>query len=157
MCRFKFALLFVLVLGAPLRAHAVDLTEVKNAVAEASAAKAPAEWRTPNSDIDLGRSGLRMFEGLCLIVGGLLIVSYLLKRFAPRRVCGTGRRMKIIERMPVSAKSALLLLEVDSRKFMVAVGPDKVNFAEIPEPPERLCDFEEGFNAVCGEPVKLSA
>jgi hypothetical protein len=34
------------------------------------------------------------------------------------------RRLKILERLPISTKNALLLVELDGRELLLATGPD---------------------------------
>lgn len=67
-------------------------------------------------------------KGLLLCLGVFLIGTWLVKGFGGKGVIAGSRKMRIIERLPVAARTALLLIEVEGRKVLVAVGPDRVSF-----------------------------
>jgi len=77
---------------------------------------------------DMGSSLRRMVGGFlfCLGLFGGGIQLY-------RRFClggsgaSTQRRMRILERVPLSQKGALLLIALDGREFVLATGPDATN------------------------------
>lgn len=73
-------------------------------------------------------SAVRMIAGLALCVGVLLIGAWLVRRASGRIKPSNTRNMRIIERMPVTPKTSLMLIEIDGRRVMIAAGPEKVSF-----------------------------
>lgn len=79
-----------------------------------------------------GISILTLFQGLgyCLIaffVGIHLYRKYVLKQSGPSK-----RHMRVIERLPLSSKSSLLMVEVDGRRVLMALGSERASFLTEP-------------------------
>lgn len=126
-------------------------------------AKSPlSDWRT-GSDESLQSSGGTMLQGLAFCLGVFLIGTYICKRLGSKN--GTfrqQRRLKVLERTPLASKTSLLLIEVDGKEVLLAVGADKVTQIQtaketVHEFSEK--DFEESYKVVCNEQdaLKLSA
>ena len=77
--------------------------------------------------VDLTASFFSMFKGLAICIALLLVVIWVLKKIKAPIVTGQGRKLKIIERLPVSARSSLLLVQVENRQMLVGVGADPVS------------------------------
>lgn len=77
--------------------------------------------------IDLSTSILSMVKGLAICISLLLVVVWVLKKIKSPMITGQGRKLKIIERLPVSAKSSILLVEVNKKKMLIGVGSDPVS------------------------------
>ncbi len=80
---------------------------------------------------DLTHTGYRVFEGLLLCLGVLAIGVYLAKRFGLKGAVSAGRKIKIVERTPLSARTSLVLAQVEGKSILLAVGPDNVSFVEL--------------------------
>ncbi|WKZ57152.1 MAG: flagellar biosynthetic protein FliO [Bdellovibrionota bacterium] len=97
-----------------------------------------------------GSGWLRMIEGLALCVGVFLIGIGLVKRRRKDRGLPMGRRMRVIERLAVSTRGAVVLMKVDEREFLVGVGGEGISVTPLQEQPvaverlvqERAPDFE---------------
>ncbi len=77
--------------------------------------------------VDLTASLFSMFKGLAICILLLFALIWVLKKIKSPIVSGQGKKLKIIERLPVSARSSLLLVEVNKKQILVGVGPDNVN------------------------------
>ena len=82
---------------------------------------------------DANRALWRSATALVLVVGGLVAVNWFLKRGLAARGGGArGRRLRIVERVPIDQRKNLLLVSLGSREFLLGVGPDRISMlAEI--------------------------
>jgi flagellar biosynthetic protein FliO len=92
--------------------------------------KTYSNWRS-EPGIDIGQKGFSMLQGLFLCLGILLIGTYLVKRFKSVSVEGTKRRMQVLEKLAISPKTSLVLVEVDGKKLVLGVGAEKVSFSSL--------------------------
>lgn len=123
-----------------------------------SAPTSPAKgWRT-GVGVDaptLEESGTKMIQGLAVCGFVLCVGVWGYKRYILKAPTVISRKMKIIERMPLSPRSTLVLIEVEGKKKLVAMGSDPVSFHDLAEsesfsfdslehnkPTERECDTE---------------
>ena len=110
----------------------------------------------------LTSNSLRMFSGLALCVGLFLIGAWFFRRASGRGNTVNLKSMRIIERMSVTSKTSLLLIEVEGRRVMVSAGPDKVSFF-APEAEVSDSDRAEAFTLkeelieLCEEQARFSA
>ncbi len=99
-------------------------------------------------------SGVKMVKGLAFCVGVFMIGIAVTQRMRSRapRACGSG--MRIIERLPLTQKTALLLIEHDGKQIMLAVGSEHVTFQ-----PSAPSAQEGALELVCQEEqeMRLSA
>ena len=110
----------------------------------------------------LSSNGVRMIAGLALCVGVFLIGAWLVRRASGKIKPMNTRSMRVVERMPVTSKTALMLIEVDGRRVMLAAGPDKVSFYA---PESGLADtynsdalmLKEELIELCEEQARFSA
>ena len=114
------------------------------------AAPTPSSWRT--EEPSLSGAGTSMVKSLVLCIGIFLVGAALYKRFALKNGTTVGRRIKIVERTPLSSRTFLSIVEVDGKTVILSCGPDRVSFAQNQIPvasvgkPE---DFEKALKAVC--------
>lgn len=75
-----------------------------------------------------GISLMSLFEGLgyCLVVFFIGIHFY--KRYVLKQSGPVKRHMQLVERLQISSKSSLLLVDVDGRRVLLTVGPDRTSF-----------------------------
>lgn len=82
-------------------------------------------WENGNS---AAPSGFNVLEGLALCCGLFFIMLYALKRLNRGKLGAGTRRMKVLERLALSSKTALLMVEVDGRSQILALGAERVEF-----------------------------
>ena len=73
---------------------------------------------------DMTSSMNRMLGGFLFCLGLFGAGIHFYKRYFMQAGSRTERRLKIVERLPVSTKNSLLLVELDGREFLLATGPD---------------------------------
>lgn len=88
----------------------------------------PAE--APAVAIEPEATGLKVIQALGLCIGVLLIGAWFFRRFWGSGVQYAGRRLKIREKLSVSPRTSLVLVEMDGRPLVLALGSEKVTFCE---------------------------
>jgi flagellar biogenesis protein FliO len=66
----------------------------------------------------------RLVMGLAACLGSFFIGVHLFKRFQSNPRLGGERRMRVVERLPISQKSSLLLVTIDGREYLVGAGSE---------------------------------
>ena len=84
---------------------------------------------------------LKVMKGLAIIIASFLILVHFYKRFYLNKEQDLTRRIQIIERTPLSAKSALVLAQVDGRKVLIGVG-------EVSISPLETADLDADFKSL---------
>lgn len=127
--------ILALTLVAPCRVHADDRLERLKSVVEQRAelaanqkAESPIKGKTsepPSSDI----SGVRVIEGLFLTLGVFFIGVWGYRKINGQSFPKTSaRRIRVVERVAVGGKTALVLAEIDGRSVLMSVGSERVAF-----------------------------
>jgi flagellar biogenesis protein FliO len=65
-----------------------------------------------------------MLGGFLFCLGLFGAGIHLYKRYLLPTAKGSSRRLRIVERLSVSQKNALLLVALDGRELLIATGPD---------------------------------
>lgn len=73
----------------------------------------------------------RMFQGLFACLAVLVGGSWVYRKYVVKEPLGSARRLKIIERLPLGAKGALCLVEVEGRTVLVGMGAETFSFMEL--------------------------
>lgn len=73
---------------------------------------------------DMTSSMIRMLGGFLFCLGLFAAGIHLYKKFFLRTSGAVQRRLRIVERLPISQKNSLLLVELDGREVLLATGPD---------------------------------
>jgi flagellar biogenesis protein FliO len=73
---------------------------------------------------DMTGSMIRMLGGFLFCLGLFGAGIHFYKRYFMQSGGKIERRLKILERLPISTKNALLLVELDGRELLLATGPD---------------------------------
>ena len=133
-------------------ADADKLEKTRAILAENSNAKeAPTpSWRTEEQS--LSGAGMSMVKSLVLCIGIFLVGAAIYRKFALKGSISAGRRIKIMERTPLSSRTFLSIVEVDGKTVLLACGPDRVSFAPTSVPTASCAqagDFEKTLKAVC--------
>lgn len=75
----------------------------------------------------------RMLQGLMLCLGVFFIGTAVAKRFR-KSPGGIGeKQMKILERLPLTAKSSLIYIEVNGCRYLVSCGSEQVSMVQESE------------------------
>jgi len=76
------------------------------------------------------------FVALAAVVGLILLVSYLLRRYVPAvRVLGGGM-LNVVQRTPLSSKQSIALVQVGRRMVLIGITPDHINSLSVIEDAE---------------------
>lgn len=90
-----------------------------------------ADWKSgAATDISAQETGFRMIKGLGICLGVLFIGVYFYKKYALQGNVSVGRTMKILERMPVSTRTSVILAEVKGRRVLLSVGSERVTMLD---------------------------
>lgn len=115
-----------------------------------------AKFRT-EAETNVAASGMRMVKALGICLGLFFIGVYLYKRFAHKAVIIPSRRMRVIDRVSVAAKTTLVLVEVEGRTVLMAVGGEKVAFLPYDRDEAAFhADLRKGENEDAFSPDNLS-
>lgn len=87
--------------------------------------------------------------GICL--GMLMVGVYAFKRYAPGIAQSASRRLKVKERLALTSKTSLLLVELDGRSVLITVGTERVAFSENDFPFKLSEQDEKEFGLICNE------
>lgn len=98
----------------------------------------------PSSEI----SGLRVLQGLFLTLGVFFVGVWGYQKLNRHALPKSGsRRMKLVERVAVGPKTALVLAEIDGRSVLMSVGSERVAFFSDSAWLEGAWDKEQGATA----------
>lgn len=103
----------------------------------------------------------KMFRGLFLCLGVLLIITHIIKKFSKKNATTiSDKRIVILDRQSLTSKSALVLADVEGRKILIACGSDNINIQQLENEPSgkgAATNFENSLDIVCDKELKLSA
>lgn len=119
-------ILLVFGLSIPSQADEISFPALSNA---ATAPEKPAIGIPAASEVSPVSALGNALKGLGICIGTLLVGVWAVKKFKIGSKVLPSRRMRVIERLPLTQKSSLLLLEIDGTKTLVGVGPDRISFA----------------------------
>ncbi len=114
-------------------------------------------WRS-ETETSVAGAGMRMIQALALCVGALLVGLHLFKKY--NKTAGrapSGRKMRVIERIAVSAKTSLVMLDVEGRTVVISVGPDHVSQVQTEATASRADDYSDPMEVLCREDFKATA
>ena len=74
--------------------------------------------------------------GLAVVLGIILAVSYVVRRYVPAvRALGDGA-LKVVQRMPLSSKQSIALVQVGRRMVLIGIAPERVSSLSVIDDPE---------------------
>jgi flagellar biogenesis protein FliO len=94
-------------------------------------------------------SALRMVGGLLFCLGILGAGVHVYKRYVLPRSLSSQRRMQVVERLQLSPKSALVLVKLDGKEFVMTTGSENTRLVPLQSRNDDL--FEETLSSVCGD------
>lgn len=118
-------------------------------------AKATQAVTPPQDQFDARNSVLRMIGGLFLCLGCFGGGLHMYKRFVVPRSKSDKRRLQIVERLPLSSKSSLLLVRLDGKEFMLSTGAEAARLISPPRSTEEL--FDESLITACDDVGEVNA
>jgi len=76
-----------------------------------------------------GKEFLKVVLGLIALLAIIILLAYLLRRFAYGRIAmgRSGSRIQILEHQPLNSKNIVYLIEVDGQKSVVGVSPQGIH------------------------------
>ncbi len=117
--------LFSLVLFATNQAVAATASQAVPATAS--------PMRLSQTDPFSFASLLQLFLGLALVIGVILLLAWLMRRFGGAGFSASG--MKVIATLPLSARERVVLVEAGDKQLLLGVAPGRVNLlASYDEP-----------------------
>ena len=93
-----------------------------------------------------GSFALKVLQGLIICTGVFFIGVFVYRKLSGDRPMVKGRRMRVIERISVAPKAALVLAAIDGKEVVLAVG-EKVSFVRLAGSE----DYQEEMEILCRE------
>lgn len=154
-----FVILINCVCATNTSAQATDKLAGIHAAQESfrSGLNTPAKVIDPSIDAP---SGMRVVQGLFICAAVFFIGIHLYRKYVLREQGAiTKRQIKVIERTAITPKTALVLVEFEGKKLILAVGSEQVsnialNQSQIEATEEEIKEFE---NTLCENQLKQSA
>ncbi len=81
-------------------------------------------------EISMKEVAKRMVQGLAICLGVMFLVLAVIKR-TKKGVIKTKSHCKIIEKMPLTAKSTLILVEINGKQHAITVGSEQVQQVQL--------------------------
>ena len=116
----------------------------------------PIQPQKSEESLDVGGMYIQMFGSLLLVLGLMLGLAYVAKRFLPKQMVGAtrGDDLKLIQSLPLGPKSYVSLIEADGQRILVGVTEENINLIKAldnknfeqamleVEEPKRVRDWE---------------
>lgn len=99
---------------------------------------------------------LNMVAALALVLGIMLLLFWVAKRFLPTGFTGGSGKMRVIGRLPLGPRKFLALVKVGGKVLVLGVSPDKINLLTTFEDSEEfdMPPREKGAGLAFGEIFK---
>jgi len=119
---------------------------------------APPSWGSSPAGVEpfnTQSSVLRMVGGMFLCFGLLGLGVHLYKRYVLPRNLSDKKRMQVVERLNLSQKSALVLVKLDGKEFLLSTGSEGCRVVSAPRDAEYL--FDQTLTSACEEVKEFNA
>jgi flagellar biosynthetic protein FliO len=83
------------------------------------------DWQSSSQPTGAGAAG-KAFQGLALCLGVFLIAVGIVRRFRRPGAAAAGRSVRIIERLPLSPKTALVVVEFGGERILLSQGSEQI-------------------------------
>ena len=120
---------------------------VSNCVAEDitnSPVTSPPSVISTQEPFNMTSSMFRMMGGFLFCLGVFGAGIHIYRKYTGVAISSAKRRVKIIERLPLTQKTSLLLVSLDGKELLISSGPDQTRLIQGPSTPTRET-FEESF------------
>lgn len=94
---------------------------------------------------DLIFSGLKMFIGMIVVVGLMLLVYVLHRKGIGILKAGKANRINIVEIRHLGGRKMLCLAEVNGQEFLLGLGNDRIDLLCRLTDKEAIADFKSEF------------
>lgn len=101
--------------------------------AVSSAPLAQTTTRISQTDPFSFASLMQLFFGLALVIGVILLLAWVLRRFGGAGFASSG--MKVVATLPLSARERVVLVEAGNKQLLLGVAPGRVNLLESYDEP----------------------
>ncbi|CAB1059707.1 hypothetical protein D1BOALGB6SA_4469 [Olavius sp. associated proteobacterium Delta 1] len=102
-----------------------------------------------NSSPDLVSGAFQMLTALGIVLGGLLLVFYFMKRYLKRDVGGSSRQLiKVIASQYIGVKKNIALVKVPGTILVVGVSHDKISMLTKIEDKEIIEAIQEEISGI---------
>lgn len=92
----------------------------------------PAQAPATKADDDLvASSGIKMLQGLAVLVSLVLVGAWAYKKFVLKDTTIVSRKMKLLERITIAPRASLILTEVDGNKILVGLTSDGISMMKL--------------------------
>lgn len=118
-------------------------------------APSTAKSATQVAPFDAQSSALRMIGGLFLCLGMFGFALHVYRRYVLPRTACAQRRLQLVERLQISQKSALVLVKLDGKEFIISTGSEASRLVPLSDRREDL--FDETLNGACAEVGEYNA
>lgn len=94
-----------------------------------------------------GASLWQLVQGLGFCIGIFLVGVWAYKKVVLKGgvAPGQARKIKVIERYPLSPRSGLVLVNIDSKQILIATNGDGVSMLQISDPVIDLQEIEKEY------------
>lgn len=105
-------------------------------------AQDPAASELPASDFSTAL--VKMVAGLALVLGVLVGLYWLSRRFLPGSVAGGNAGMRLLGRLGLGSRKYVALVEVAGKVLILGVSNDRINLLSEVEDPSRISSLTQG-------------
>lgn len=94
---------------------------------------------------DLWWAGLKTLAMLSIVVGGLILLLFIVKRFVYKRHdVGQGRLIRMLSLYHISSKQRIALIDVAGEKLVIGITPEKITRLTTVNNSDALRHIDEG-------------
>jgi len=102
-----------------------------------------------NTAPDVVSSALQMMTALGIVLGGLLVVFYLFKRYLKRDAgSGQGQLIRVIANQYIGIKKNIALVEVPGAVLVIGVSNERISLLTKIEDKEHLESLRQQFTGI---------
>ena len=93
----------------------------------------PIDPRRNEESLDVGGMYIQMFGSLLLVLGLMLGLAYVAKRFLPKQLVGAtqGDHLKLVQSLSLGPKRYVSLIEADGQRILVGVTEEQINLIKV--------------------------
>jgi len=127
---------------------------VESAYQKSAAGSSLQAFNTPDEP-GSSSAWLKLAQAFCICMALLCAIIFCLKRYSDKFAKVGDKKLRVKERLPLTGKTALLLVEYEGRNMLVAVGSERVSFSDNDSPFRLAGEEERDFGMLCDESLKL--
>ncbi len=105
------------------------------------------ESAQPLAGEDFGAALTKMLLALALVLGLVVGLYWLARRFLPSQVAGPSGGMRVVGRLPLGPRKGLVLVEVAGRVLILGVSEQSLNLLTTLSDPQEVAGLTAGRGA----------